>query len=50
MAYFNWNICKILKIFLFSMPTRGEIPLFGAEWGGGAGSEPDPLVETPPLL
>ena len=53
MAYFNWNVIKIWKIFLFSLPTRGGgiSPLFGAEWGG---LDPNPLPPaetlTPPIF
>ena len=46
MAYFNWNV-KVWEIFLFSLPTRGDIPTFGAEWGGLNPFGPPPPPRKP---
>ena len=48
MAYFNWNVSKIWKIFLFFLPTRGYLPPPPLVLSGGSGPPPDPppLAET----
>ena len=42
MAYFNWNDSKIWDIFLFSLPTGGDIPSLVLSGGRGGGERTPP--------